>query len=153
MSLLFTDTLLTKLGEQLHDAQTLSAVVYRNGLETALSVSTDRLSTGIYSYTVPVPDDWLLTDSVSVHFTFSVNDFNPVTTKIRIGSVQSLRTPDLSDDIANQAANLVISELQALVSEVAAAQSSGQSQNNTSQTLTTLCNSGGMATISGTVSI
>lgn len=164
MSLTFTDTLLTKLGQTLHNAQSLTAVLYRNGIETSLSVGITQLNTGAYSYTVPVLDDWLSTDNVSVHFTYTINDFTPITTKVYLGSVLSLRATDLPDqiaqDVANQAASLLIAatseELQALAAEIAAghgAVTPEPSSANPEGSLKKITGSGNIATISGATSL
>lgn len=134
MSHTFTDTLLTKLGQQLHNAQELSAVVFRNGIETSLLVGITQLNTGSYQFSVPVLADWLPADIVSVHFTYRINDFKPTVTKVTLGSVLTLRASDvpaqIAQDVANQAAVLLVEstrqELRALAAEIAANQSTTQ---------------------------
>jgi hypothetical protein len=160
----FTDTLLTKLGLRLHTAQTLAAAVYRNGILTTLSVGITQLNTGAYSYAVPVPDDWLPADTVSVHFTYTINDFSPVTTKVALGSVQRLRAIDVSSEIAqqvaNQAAALLIAatqeQLQALAAEIAAGKSGAATEPPTaiaSGSLKKISATGHIASITGTTSL
>ncbi len=126
--MLFTDTLLTKLGQSLHDAQALNAEVFRNGQLTSLAVDFSTLTIGTYRYAFTIPENWQPHDQVSVHFTYRLADFNATTSKTRLGSVSALRARDPSLTVANDVANAVItatkSELAALTAEIAS-QSNG----------------------------
>lgn len=120
------DTLITKLGQSLHNAQALAGVVYRNGLRTSLAVDFSTLDTGTYRYAFTIPENWLQNDVVSVHFTYSLADFNATTSKNRLGSVASLRARDPSITVADDVANAVITatrdKLTALAAEIASQQ-------------------------------
>lgn len=124
----FTDTLITKLGQQLFNAQALAATVFRNGQPTSLAVAFTPVATGTYRYSFSLPDDWQGNDHVSVHFTYRLADFNATTSKIRLGAVASIRAANpaltLADDIAEQIVTANKAQLIRLAAEIAAQQQS-----------------------------
>ncbi len=122
--MIFRDTLLTKLGQLLLNVHQLTGTVYRNGVLTTLAVDIENLNTGVYSYSFELPSDWLAPDQVSVHFEYVMNNFPPVTTKIRLGTVSDvaaiIASPEVSTQISASLVEATQEELHKLATEIAA---------------------------------
>ena len=87
---------------------TVSASIYRNGVLTVVAVSVANVTTGIYSYSLSVPSNWVKGDTVVLQLSAVVEGFSTNST-LSLGTVAG-DSADQSDIDALQNNLIILNE-------------------------------------------